>query len=153
MLRSLLMGLVAGQRAMTPLAVITAAAGRGALPRNAPMQGLLSHPVVIFGAAALAVGEMIGDKLPSAPDRIIIPGLLARSTTAAIAGAVLAPAGERKLAAMLAAATAVGASYIGFALRIRAMRHFSQTSTGLVEDAVVLGSGLAIANAKSPSGA
>ncbi|TNC45262.1 DUF4126 domain-containing protein [Rubellimicrobium rubrum] len=145
MLRSILMGLVAGQRAMTPLAALAAAARRGDLPEGAPARDLLAHPVVALGAAALAAAEMAGDKLPSAPDRIILPGLVGRSVTAAFAGAVLAPPERRAAAAAFAATAAVGASYIGFRLRVRAMRRFGQTSTGLVEDAIVLGSGLAIA--------
>ena len=145
MLRSVLMGLVAGQRAMTPLAVLAVAARGGDLLEGAPARDLLARPTVALGAAALATGEMVGDKLPSAPDRIIFPGLLARSVTAAFAGALLAPPERRAAAAALAAAAAVGTSYLGFRLRVRAMRRFGQTSTGLVEDAIVLGSGLAIA--------
>lgn len=148
MLRSLLIGLVAGQRAMTPLAAVAGAARRGALPEDAMARGLLAHPLVALGAVALAAGEMMGDKLPSAPDRIIVSGLVARSITAAFAGAVLAPKESRAGAALLAAGAAVGASFLGFHLRVRAMRRFSQASTGFVEDAVVLGSALAIANVK-----
>lgn len=148
MLRSLLIGLVAGQRAMTPLAAVAGAARRGALPEDAMARGLLAHPLVALGTVALAAGEMMGDKLPSAPDRIIVSGLVARSITAAFAGAVLAPKESRAGAALLAAGAAVGASFLGFHLRVRAMRRFSQASTGFVEDAVVLGSALAIANVK-----
>lgn len=148
MLRSLLIGLVAGQRAMTPLAAVAGAARRGALPEDAMARGLLAHPLVALGAVALAAGEMMGDKLPSGPDRIIVSGLVARSITAAFAGAVLAPKESRAGAALLAADAAVGASFLGFHLRVRAMRRFSQASTGFVEDAVVLGSALAIANVK-----
>jgi uncharacterized membrane protein len=146
MLRSVLMGLVAGQRAMTPLAALAMAARSGNLPTDALARDVLAHPAVAFGAAALAASEMAGDKLPSAPDRIILPGLVARSVTADFAGAVLAPPERRAAAAMLAGMAAVGASYLGFRLRIRTMRRFGQTPTGLVEDAIVLGSGLAIAH-------
>jgi hypothetical protein len=33
----------------------------------------------------------------------------------------------------------VGAAYLTFALRMRAMRRFGQTATGLVEDALTVG--------------
>lgn len=147
MLRSFLIGLVAGQRAMTPLAVIAGAARQGKLPEDAVGQKLLSHPLVAAGAVALAASEMAGDKMKSAPDRIILPGLLARAATGAFAGAALAPAGERRVAAVLAGATAVASSFIGWKLRIRAMERYGQTATGVVEDALVLGGGLAVANA------
>ncbi|WP_207552990.1 DUF4126 domain-containing protein [Consotaella salsifontis] len=147
MLRSILMGIVAGQRSMTPLAVVAEAARLGTLPDDAPMRGALAHPAAGIAAAALATGEMAGDKLPSAPDRVILPGLLARIATAAFAGAVLAPRHERKTAAVLTAATAIAASYVGFSLRVRAMRRYGQVSTGLVEDAMVLACGYFIAKA------
>jgi hypothetical protein len=40
--------------------------------------------------------------------------------------------------AALGAVAAVGAAYLTFALRTRAMRRFGQTATGLVEDAFTL---------------
>jgi uncharacterized membrane protein len=144
MLRSILIGLVAGQRAMTPLALMAGAARRGRLPEDAPGRTLLANPLVASGTVALAAAEMAGDKMKTAPDRIVLPGLVARTATAAFAGAALAPANQRKGAAVLAAATAIAASYVGFSLRMRALRRFGQTRSGFVEDALVLGSGLAI---------
>ncbi|MFV0623943.1 DUF4126 domain-containing protein [Sphingomonas sp. ac-8] len=144
MLRSLLVGLVAGQRAMTPLALVAGAARRDRLPADAPGRALLANPLVASGAVALAAAEMAGDKMRTAPDRIVVPGLIARTATAAFAGAALAPTNERKTAAVLAAATAIAASYVGWTLRMRALRRFGQDKSGFVEDALVLGSGLAI---------
>lgn len=148
MLRSFLIGLVAGQRGMTPLAVVAGAARDGALDDDAPLVGLLRHPVVAGGAVALAAAEMAGDKMKTAPDRIVPIGLATRSATAAYAGAVLAPKGRRVLGAGIAVATALGSSYLGWRLRCAAMRRYGQTATGVVEDAIVLGGGLAIADPK-----
>ena len=89
MLRSFLIGLVAGQRGMTPLAVVAAATRNGSLPPELPAQGLLEHPVVAARTAALAAAEMAGDKMKSAPDRIVPIGLATRAMTAAYAGACL----------------------------------------------------------------
>lgn len=144
MLRSLLIGLVAGQRAMTPLALVAGAARRDRLPKDAPARDLLAHPLVAGGAVALAAAEMAGDKMRTAPDRTVVPGLIARTATAAFAGGALAPAEQRKTAAVLAAATAIAASYVGLSLRMRALRRYGQDKSGFVEDALVLGSGLAI---------
>ena len=145
MLRSVLIGLVAGQRAMTPLAALATAARQGRLAAGAPMVSLLQKPVVAGGAVALAALEMAGDKMKSAPNRIVVSGMLARSLTAGYAGAALAPAGKRVAGGALAVATALGASYVGWRLRCAAMRRYGQTATGFAEDALVLGSGLAIA--------
>lgn len=138
MLASFLIGLVAGQRAMTPLAVLAGAAQRGTLPTEVPGVRLLSVPLIATGAVALAAGEMAGDKMKTAPDRTVAAGLLARSLTAAFAGAVLAEPGRRQEGAMIAVAAAVGASFVGLALRKRSMARYGQTRTGFVEDAAVL---------------
>ena len=66
--------------------------------------------------------------------------------TAAYAGAALAPKDKRAIGAAIAVGTALASSYIGWRLRCAAMRRYGQTATGFVEDAIVLGSGLAIAD-------
>ena len=139
MIRSFLLGAVAGMRALTPLAAVSDAARRGALPKDNGAPPLLGHPLVTAGAAALAAGELFGDKLKSAPDRIVPSGLAARLVTASIAGAALSPKAKRVPAALLAAGAAVASSYLTFNLRVRAMRRFGQIPTGLVEDALMLG--------------
>ncbi|BBC73465.1 membrane protein [Altererythrobacter sp. B11] len=153
MLRSFLIGLVAGQRGMTPLAVIATATRNGAIPPVLPLQKLMLNPVIAAGTAALASAEMVGDKMKSAPDRIIPAGLATRSITAAYAGAALAPRGRRAAGAAVAVGTALVSSYLGWRLRCAAMRRHGQTGTGFVEDALVFGSGLAIAHATPPSNA
>lgn len=118
MLRSFLIGLVAGQRGMTPLAAIATATRRGETPVQLPLQSLLRSPVISAGTAALAAAEMAGDKMKSAPDRIVPIGLAVRSITAAYAGAALAPRDRRMAGAMVAMGTALAASYIAGACAV-----------------------------------
>lgn len=146
MLRSLLIGLVAGQRGLTPLAAIAIATQRREVPADLPLQKLLLNPLIAEGTIALAGAEMAGDKMKSAPDRILPIGLLVRSITSAYAGAALAPRNERAVAAAVAVGAALLSSYVGWRLRVAAMRRYGQTATGLIEDAIVAGAGLAIAN-------
>jgi len=47
-------------------------------------------------AFALAAAELLGDKMRSAPDRTITPGILARIATGAIAGMAVAPLREQR---------------------------------------------------------
>lgn len=145
MLRSFLMGLVAGQRGITPLAAITTATRSGDLAPDLPLQTLLLNPLIAAGTAALAAAEMAGDKMKTAPDRIVPAGLVVRSITAAYAGAAVAPRGRRLLGGAIAVGTALATSYIGWRLRCTAMQRYGQTATGFIEDAIVFGSGLAIA--------
>jgi uncharacterized membrane protein len=138
MLASFLMGLVGGQRAMTPLAAVSVAAAAGTLPRGNGAPPLLGHPLVASASVALAAAEMAGDKMKSAPDRIVPIGLLARFLTNAIAGASLATRQDRWLGAALGGTTAVVASYPGWRARMAVIPRHGQTRTGLVEDAAVL---------------
>ncbi len=146
MIRSFLIGIVAGQRGITPLAVIATATRRHDVPAELPFQTLMLNPVVATGTALFAAAEMAGDKMKTAPDRIVPIGLAVRSVTAAYAGAALAPKDRKILGATIAIGTALASSYIGWRLRCSAMRRYGQTATGFVEDAIVMGSGLAIAS-------
>jgi uncharacterized membrane protein len=139
MIRSFLIGLVAGSRALTPLATVSDAARRHALPANNGAPAWLGHPLVAAGLKTLAAGELMGDKMRTAPDRTVLAGLLARIVSGGLAGAALAPRRKALAGAALGAAAAVGASYLTFAGRRRAMERFGQTPTGLVEDALTLG--------------
>jgi uncharacterized membrane protein len=144
MLASFLMGLIGGQRALTPLATVAVAALRDELPADNGAPRLLSHPVVAAGAVALAVAEMAGDKQKTAPDRIVPIGLAARFVTSAIAGAALAPHRDRWLGAAIGGTTAVVASYFGWRARMAALRRYGQTPTGFIEDSMVLAGAAAI---------
>ncbi|KQW66943.1 hypothetical protein ASE17_20055 [Phenylobacterium sp. Root77] len=139
MLNSLLIGMVAGARSITPLAAVSEAARTGALPTDNGAPRYISHPLVAAGTKALAAGELLGDKMTSAPDRIVPAGIAARLVTGALAGAALAPRRQAALGALLGAGGAVAAAYLTFGARMAAMRRYGQKKTGLVEDALTLG--------------
>lgn len=144
MLQPFLMGLIGGQRAMTPLAMVAVAAARGELPADSGVPRLLTHPLAATAATLLAVGEMAGDKQPTAPDRVVAVGLAARFVTSAIAGMALAPKDRRWLGAAVGGVTAVVASYPGWRARCASMERWSQARTGFVEDAAVLAGAAAV---------
>jgi uncharacterized membrane protein len=144
MLASFRMGLVGGQRAMTPLATVAIAAARGELPADNGAPALLANPIVAAGTLALAIGEMAGDKQKTAPDRIVPIGLAARFVTSAIAGAALVPRRQRWLGAAVGGVTAVVASWPGWRLRMALLGRYGQTPTGFAEDAAVIAGAAAI---------
>ena len=144
MLASFLMGLVGGQRSMTPIATVAVAAARGELPADNGAPSIIGHPLVAAGMLALAVGECMGDKQKGAPNRIIPIGLAVRFVTSAVAGAALARRQDRWAGAALGGLTAVAASYPGWRLRMATMLRYGQTLTGFAEDAVVLAGAMAI---------
>ena len=71
MIRSILMGLVAGQRSMTPLAALAGAARRGTLPHDNPPARLMTRLAPAAGGVLMAAAEMAGDKMKTAPDRTV----------------------------------------------------------------------------------
>jgi uncharacterized membrane protein len=150
MIRSVLMGLAAGARAMTPLAVVANAARLGKLPADNGAPRFLAHPLVSLGTTALAAYELAGDKQQSAPDRIIAPAAIVRSWNAAFAGMAMAPRRHRFAAGVIAGATAALASYATFAARMHAMDGEHRISTGLIEDALTVSAATAAALAPFP---
>lgn len=142
LLSSVLIGAVASARSMTPMATIATAR---MAKRDTPGElFLLDRPLFKYGALAMGAGELIGDKMKTAPDRTVFLGLLARVMSAGIAGAALAPKGREKAGAAVAVATAVPLAYLTLAGRKQAMARIGQTRSGLIEDALIVAAGSAI---------
>jgi uncharacterized membrane protein len=133
MLRSVLMGAVAGARAMTPLAALAAT------------RGGTRAPVLSAGSLLLAAGELAGDKQRAAPDRIVPAGIAGRLVSGAIAGAACARRDDRVAGALVGAAAAIAAAHLTFRLRQAATRRWGQTASGLIEDGLAVASALALA--------
>jgi uncharacterized membrane protein len=127
---------------MTPMA--TLAAARLADRSTTGELFLLDRPLFKYGALAMGVGELFGDKMKTAPDRTVFLGLLARVMSAGIAGAALAPKGREPAGAAAAVATAVPLAYLTLAGRKKAMARIGQTRSGLIEDALIVAAGAAI---------
>ena len=142
LISSALIGAVTSARSMTPMATLATArlAGR----RTPGRLLLLEHPVFKLGALAMGFGELLGDKMKTAPDRTVFLGLLARTLSAGIAGAALAPRGSEPAGAAVAVAAAVPLAYLTLAGRKRAMAHIGQTRSGLIEDALIVAAAAAI---------
>lgn len=139
---SALIGAVASARSMTPMATIAAARLLG--KRTPGQLVLLDRSLFKFGALAMGAGELLGDKMKTAPDRTVFLGLLARVMSAGIAGAALAPRGREQAGAVTAVATAVPMAYLTLAGRERAMARMGQTRSGLIEDALMIAAGVTV---------
>ena len=147
-----LIGAVASARSMTPMAAL---AGAHAAGRRTPGRLLLlDRPLFTFGALAMGAGELLGDKMRSAPDRTVSLGLLARVASAGIAGSALAPRGRERAGAAVAVATAVPLAYLTLAARKRAMARIGQTRSGWLEDALVVAAATSVVAVatRSPEG-
>ena len=141
LLPSLMIGAVTGSRSMTPGALI---AGVGLMGMGTPGHppGLGSR-VGKAAALVLGLGELLGDKQPSAPDRTAPGALMARALSACMAGMALAPNGRARLGGMLALAAAVPSAFVGLKARARCAAAVGPVRAALIEDVVVVLGGLA----------
>lgn len=143
------LGILAGMRAM-------AAPAAASTMLNKKHSKHLEHSALHFmesGTTAnllsvMALAEFVGDKMPSAPNRIALPGLISRGLSGALAGAgIYKSAKQNTIAgALLGGITAIAASYGSFYLRRALVKqvHLLDPIIGSIEDAIVLGAGLGL---------
>ncbi len=146
--RTLGLGVIAGMRSMAAPALLSNELSKTpALALAGSPLRYLQHGAVATGLKLLAASELVGDKLPAAPDRIAAPALLARAASGALVGATIYTAQKNSWAqgALLGAAAAVAGTYGSFYLRKLMNQYAPNVVSGVMEDALTLGSGLAIA--------
>jgi uncharacterized membrane protein len=117
-LLALLCGVSAGLRSMTPLAVVSwAAQSWPGVPASSV--GFMAAPTAAYVFTALAVLELIGDKLPFIPSRLKPGPLGARIFSGGLCGAVLSAAAQQALIGGVIAGALGGAagSFAGYAAR------------------------------------
>jgi len=145
-LLAFLIGVVAGLRAMTPLAVVSWAAFLGWLQVRGTWLAFLAHAVTPYIASALALGELIGDKLPKTPSRKVPIQFGTRIAVGALCGAALSAVSGGLLIGLIAGAVGgVVGTLGGSALRTRLSQMFGKDlPAALLEDAVAIGGALLI---------
>lgn len=103
----------------------------------------MQSPVVSNVLKVLAIGELIGDKLPSAGDRIVPLSIIFRSSAGALAGASIYKAnGDNAFkGALLGAVAAFGSTFASFYMRKSVVKTTGlyDPIAGIIEDAIVLG--------------
>lgn len=145
--KTLALGALAGMRSLAaPTLLSHFLSENGSSPlQNTPLR-FLGNSTVAMVLKGLAVSEMVGDKVPGAPDRIELPSLIMRSTTGAVAGAAVYLMNNKKAAegAAIGAAAAIAATYGSFYLRKTLCENTSLADPiyGALEDALVVASGI-----------
>ena len=92
---SVLIGIVAGMRAMTAPAAVSWGARLGWLRLEDTWLAFLAAPATPWVLTVLALGELVTDQLPSTPSRTVPIQFGTRIVTGAVAGGALAaPAGQ-----------------------------------------------------------
>ena len=147
LLLALLIGVVAGLRAMTAPAVVAWAAALHWINLDGTWASWLAHPITVTLLSILAVVELITDQLPKTPSRTTPVQFAARLVTGAFAGAVIGTAWGYTFGGLGAAIVgAVIGTLGGFAARKSLVAHHGHDlPVALVEDAIAVLGGFAVA--------
>jgi len=112
-------GVVAGLRSLMAPAAIAWAAHLGWLHLQGTSLGFMGSKAAVVTFSLLAIGELIGDKLPRVPKRTAAAPLLARIVTGGLSGACLCASANQSLGIgmLLGAVGAVIGAFGGYHVR------------------------------------
>lgn len=139
-LLALLIGLVAGLRAMTAPAAVAWGAYLGWLPLAGTWASFMGHWVTVAVFSVLALVEFVTDQLPSTPSRKVPQQFGTRLVIGAFTGAVIGTVGGALIAGLVAGVIgAVIGTYGGAEVRAALARSFGRDlPAALIEDAVAI---------------
>lgn len=151
--RAAMLGVVAGMRSQLPLALMALVAGGGE-PEEAATSGgegsrrsVLRSPAARIALGAVAVGEIVGDKLPMTPSRLAPGPFLGRLAFGALVGGVFAArAGGEAMVGAAAGGTGAVIGTIAFGearVALARLTGLPDWPWAIAEDALAVGLGLA----------
>jgi uncharacterized membrane protein len=137
---ALLIGVVAGLRAMIAPAAVAWGAYLGWLPLSGTCAGFMGHWIAVAIFTVLALVELVTDQLPSTPSRKVPQQFGARLVSGAFTGAVIGTVGGALIAGLVAGVVgaAIG-TYGGAEVRARLAGAFGRDlPAALIEDAIAI---------------
>jgi uncharacterized membrane protein len=139
-LLALLIGIVAGLRAMTAPAAVSWAAYLGVLSLTGTWLSFLSFIWAVIILTLLAVAELVTDQLPSTPSRKVPPQFATRVVMGALSGAAIGAAFGMWAGGLVAGAIgAVAGTLGGAAVRAALAKALGRdTPAAFIEDAVAI---------------
>lgn len=145
-LLALLIGIVAGLRAMTAPALVSWAAYLGWINLNGTWLAFLGNAWTHWVLTLLALGELVTDQLPSTPSRRVPVQFGTRIVTGGLSGAAIGAGSGALVGGLLAGiAGAVIGTLGGSAFRARLAAAFgSDRPAAIIEDLVAIGGALLI---------
>lgn len=137
-------GLIAGMRAMMAPAATGTYLSKISSGSNEPVAiKFLRSPIGVKVLQALAAGELVGDKLPAAPNRTALAGVIGRVVNGALSAAAISKVNKKNVltGALVGGGAALLSTYACFYLRryISSRPHIKDYAVGGVEDALALG--------------
>ncbi|MBX3580302.1 MAG: DUF4126 domain-containing protein [Rhizobiaceae bacterium] len=148
-LLALLIGVVAGLRAMIPPAAIAWGVYLGWLPLAGTWAGFMGHWIAVAIFSVLALAELVTDQLPSTPSRKVPQQFGARIISGAFTGAIIGEvAGALPIGLIAGVIGAVIGTYVGAEVRGRLASSFGKDlPAALIEDIVAIALALWIVSA------
>lgn len=134
-------GIVAGLRSLTAPAVVAWAAHFNWLNLHGSPLAFMGSTTAVAILSALAVGELVADKLPMIPKRTAPAPLMARIVTGGLCGACLCAALGKSLLAgtLLGGIGGIGGAFLGYGIRRRLDLHSKDLVVAICEDVVAVG--------------
>jgi uncharacterized membrane protein len=138
-------GVIAGLRSLTAPAVVSWAAYLGWFNVQDTWAAFLGHTASVYIFTALALVELVSDKLPKTPSRKTPAPFTARIVLGAACGAALCAAGRQPslIGAVLGGLGAVAGTLVGYEARTRSVAALKVPDfvIALIEDAIAVGGG------------
>jgi uncharacterized membrane protein len=136
-------GIIAGLRSLTAPAVVSWAAHLGWLNVQDTWAAFLGYTATVYILTALALGELVADKLPRTPSRSTPGPFVVRIVLGAVSGAALCVAGHQSsiIGAVLGGLGAVVGTLGGYQARTRSVAALKVPDfvIALTEDAIAVG--------------
>ena len=148
---SFLIGMIAGSRTMTAPAAVSWAARLGRVPLQNTGLSVLGAPATAAVLTALAVGELIADKLPATPSRTVPAQFTGRLASGGLCGAAVAmPQGDWPAGLAAGVAGAFIGTLAGAAARSALVKLLgNKVEAAMVEDALAIGSAAILLNSRA----
>ena len=142
-INAFLIGTASGLRALIGLAAVSWAAHFGILPLSHTWLAFLGYTFTPYILTLMAIGELVNDKLPKTPSRLIPAQFIARILTSALCGLAIGLSGNETIVCLVAGIIgAVAGTFTGAKARSLLAKTFGRDlPAALLEDAVALSIG------------
>ena len=140
-INAFLIGTVSGLRALIGLAAVSWAARFGILPLDHTWLALLGYAFTPYILTLMAIGELVNDKLPKTPSRLIPPQFIIRIVTGALCSVAIGLSRNGMLIGLTAGIIGtVAGTFGGAKVRSLLAKTFGRDlPAALLEDAIALG--------------
>jgi uncharacterized membrane protein len=140
-INAFLVGTASGLRALIGLAVVSWAARFGILNLDHTWLAFLGYAFTPYILTLTLIGELVNDKLPKTPSRLIPPQFITRIVTSALCGLAIGLSGNGMIIGLVGGIIgALPGTLRGAKSRSLLARTFGrELPAALLEDAVVLG--------------